>query len=267
MPDFDTLPGKGSLTVEDAILAGRKSITYPCRNIQIAYVLLAIIVPIVLKAFWPVPVFLVAGYLVAMFYDLWAIPRWRLWAYSGVWDIHQFQRSAELEGLLPKQSPMRRYGIMNKEQRATLAQLQQRFEQDEPFADNPEVPAVTQIQLRPGAYLVDGPPQQITLSNESLYPEGMPIYSWGDVHDEAVVTKSSGHTNDGGNSFGRGYASTEAYFSFYTTNSYVAIPLTDYNITLEQLDILLYTYRGRYEQARRDEVIIPIPRRGRSTGR
>lgn len=264
MPRYKLLPPQGSLSIEAALKAGKWSIEIPSRIIMMAGIILGIGLPFVLHSAWPIPLGLIGGPVLSFVYTLWRAPAWRLWAYSGVADIHQFQRSAELARLLPRQSPLENYGIMSRQQKQTLAQLQQRFRLAETFIDDVHIPEEIRLHLHTGAYFFNGPPANIVLNDKGMVLDGMGSFSWGEIRDEQVVDKAFTTRRDDDNGsyvrYRTGGTSSEPYLTFYTTDSYIAIPLSSYNMSPDRLDILLYTYRGRYETEKQKEADKPVIR-------
>lgn len=246
MPDYKQLPALGSITIEDAIQAGKRSITYPSRTILIAGSVMGILLPICGFSIWLLPVCLVAGMIAAFLYTIWMTPQWRIWAYAGVRDIHQFQRCAELELLLPKQSPMLMTGIMNFEQRTMLTRLQQRFAEDTPFIDDPDVDQVSRIY---GSLLsfTDKDKPLITISRDGIETAQHGFYAWKDIWNEHVGTKSF-ISRYSYRRMGRGASSTADYFCFICPDLQVEIPVASLGASSGELDHMLYIHRGRYHQ-------------------
>ena len=260
MPRYKLLPPQGSLSIGAVLKAGKWSIEIPSRIIMMSGIVLGIGLPFLLRSAWPIPIGLIGGPVLSFVYTLLRAPAWRLWAYSGVADIHQFQRSAEIARLLPRQSPMEGYGIMSRQQKQTLARLQERFQQNEAFIDDAHIPAESVLHLLAGAYFFDGPPANITLSNTGINLDGVGFFAWDSIRDERVVDKAT-TTRRNDSSYYRyrgGDTYSEPYFTFYTTDSYMAIPLSSYNMSPAQLDILLYMYRGRYETEKQKAAGTPI---------
>ncbi len=250
MPDFSILPECGTFSVEQALEAAERQITRPCYGIMIASTVVGFIAPF-LGAHWLfVPSSLVAGVTISITYSRWITPRWRIWAYSGVRDIHQLQRSAELAAILPKQSYMDEYGIMDYEQLVQLRILQQRFtEENDLFQDDASVPPVTEIYEDHLFNVGRDKTAIIIIDKEGITTADYGFFEWSAVCNEQVVFKSFssdcyGHRHSG-TSGGK-----VAYLTFYVTDEYIAYPLTVLDIKPEQLDLLLYIYRGRYNQKR-----------------
>ena len=245
MPDYKQLPPQGSITIEEAISAGKRDITYAVRFILILSVVIAIILPAAGLSIWLLPVCIVFGMVSAFVYTIWMTPRWRIWAYSGVSDIHQFQRCAELDLLLPKQSPFMMTGIMSMEQRGTLIRLQQRFEDDTPFIDDPDVHQVSSIY---GSLLsFDRNTPLIILTRDGIDTHAYGFYPWKDIWNEHVGTKA--FAARGAYGYGmRGATSSKDYFCFICPALQVEIPMSSLDTTAGELDHMLYIHRGRYTQ-------------------
>lgn len=242
-PDYNRLPEQGSISINNALRAGRKTIFRSGQIILIACIVIGVILPFVGCSLWYLIIGAVSGIVLSWLHASWATPRWRTWAYAGVADIHQLQRSAELEGLLPRNSFDRPASFL---QDGVPTQLQQRFMEQVPFADDPDIGAEVNVYE---SALFPSPNRrvQFRLSAAGIKLDEYELYSWNQIWDEMVVFKSFG---------GRGSTgSHKPFFTFYCSGGYMAIPLLDYTITPGQLDLLLYIYRGRHElQSRKQHI-------------
>jgi len=189
MPHYSLLPAPNSWSVEDAIRAGKRRVSRPARIIVLLGSVLALALPLGTPASWwwllLFPGSIVASYL----YTQIATPAWRIWAYAGVRDIHQFQRCAELEWLLPRRGYMRPFGIMDVRQRHQLEELQKRFAEEMPFEDDPAVPAQTAIASRRMPPFTEGSKSEIVLSAAGITVVGHALVSWNAVQDAHIGTK------------------------------------------------------------------------------
>ena len=195
---------------------------------------------------WFILIGLVAGILGSSIYALWITPKWRIWAYSGVEDIHQFQRSAELESLLPKNSFGLPYGIMNNYQLETLQRLMERFEAPTRFVDDPSVPEISNIYPGGLVFASDQDIPQLTITYFGITTPAHGFYGWQDMRDAKVAVKS-GHRH-----LNRVPMATDRveiiFLTFFCPDGFIEIPLAGLNTSIAQLDLLLYVHRGRYEQ-------------------
>lgn len=89
---------------------------------------------------------------------------------------------------------------------------------------------------------------EITLDATGIYL-GDDFYAWQDVREEQVVIKSTCGQSDHSGIGGASARSGGPYFTFYHFDYYIAIPLTALDISITQMDRLLYLCRGRYERA------------------
>ncbi len=90
-------------TVQEVVNRGFKLISLPFKIIMNASIAFSMLLLMVHFSLWDFVV-LPAGAIVAFLFSAIVTPRWRIWAYEQVADIHQLQRSAELAGLLMRQS-------------------------------------------------------------------------------------------------------------------------------------------------------------------
>ncbi|GAA4465027.1 hypothetical protein GCM10023093_16510 [Nemorincola caseinilytica] len=89
------------------------------------------------------PVFLAAFTLPFIYYFI-AMPRWRIWAFLQVRNVHELKERAILERILPRDgSWIWKLQITSAQQRAALAAVEQRFLQADVFIDDQELPYET----------------------------------------------------------------------------------------------------------------------------
>jgi len=245
MPRYNELPAQGSITIEEALKAGKKDITQGARWFMVSGPFVGIAMAFCGLSYWFILVCIVSGIVCSFVYTIWITPKWRIWAYSGVADIHQFQHCAEMEQLLPLQSPMLMTGIMSFEQRQTLARLQQRFEEDSPFIDDPDVAQVTMIYPSALSILSDSKPL-CTISRKGIETRDYGNYDWANIWDEHVGTKQF---TSRGNLFNMGLqsSSSDAYFCFTCPDLQVEVPMASLNVDSGELEQILYIHRGRFD--------------------
>ena len=244
--DYKALPAPGSISIRQALAAGKKDISNPARAILIAASLTGILIPAFGFSLWLLPICVLAGMLCSFIYTWLVMPKWRIWAYAGVYDIHQFQRAAELDRLLPRQSSWKKVGIMSRAQRATLSRLQQRFDEDPPFMDDPDVGSVSNVYEREILLYCEHKVPMISISDKGIETRQYGFYPWSDISHEAVATKSLVRSSRrlGGE---RSAGTREAFF-FVCPDGHIEIPLSELDITASELDRMLCIHRGRYMQ-------------------
>ena len=229
-------------TVQQAIDRGLKVISQPAKIIlyltPVAFILLLVLHFSVLNLL-AIPV----GILLSTIYSAWATARWRLWAYSHVSNIDQLQRSAELAGLLMIQSYDKDSLFMSRRQRQTLKSLQNRFQDEPVFIDDPSVPDETHIFC--GTFFSAARQPIITLKKNGiqLNPDG--VFTWDQISDERIIQKTFSRmsANTGENI----RAGTKDFLRFECAGQLFEIPLSSLlGITKWKLDLLLYIYRGRF---------------------
>ena len=162
-------------------------------------------------------------------------------------DIHHFQRSAELEKMLPVHSLYSRVGFMNSRQRELLAQLQARFNKDEPFIDDPAVEQ-TSIIYAPSTFGLQSHRKVMLVIDDSGIKVEDQFYSWQDIWDERIATTT--YSTDGG-PFGTDFpAGSAESFCFNVSGGKVDISLGLLDVSTAALDIIVNNHRGRYELKR-----------------
>jgi len=247
--DFETLPQRGSISIEEALRAAKQTITNPGRYIMVVGNIFSLMLPLCGLTWWILPIGVFLSSFFAITQARWVTPKWRNWAYAGVADIHQLQRSAELEALLPKHSYLNTYGIMENSQKAVLKSLQERFLEDADFMDDPTIAEVSNVYS--GAlfpFASEGKPSLI-IDCKGIYSSEFEFFAWENIREEAIVIKSFKHSQQGAfGVVGNGNSRRRAFLTFYIDDEYIAIPLHQMKEDTTQIDLLLYIHRGRYEQ-------------------
>ncbi len=135
---------------------------------------------------------------------------------------------------------------MNARQTATLEQLQERFDEDVHFIDDTAIPDETIVyasNFLPGAKIA-----MFTLSNRGIDMEEGDFFAWNEIRD-VHVARVSYATEDiylGGETRSAG---GENFFRFrYEDYGLVDIKMSSLAIDAWKLDLLLYTYQGRYNK-------------------
>ena len=193
---------------------------------------------------WWVFLLLPAGPVLSIAYTMYITPVWRTWAYESVSDIHQFQRSAELAGLLMKQSYNKAGGIMSVSRRRRLKAAQMRFAGETSFADDDSIASETIFYLE-GRY-----GQVLVLSNTGI-KLGCDLFEWTQVKDERIAPVSFSRMSP--RTGADMPAGTRLFFRFEYLGKQFELPLSSINIQPWELDLLLYIYRGRSELKRTAE--------------
>src|SRR4051812_17964468 len=99
------------ITVQQAMYRGITLIDRPSMAIMVGSTILFPIA--IMQHFYWWQLFIIpVGILLSLLYSMWVTPRWRIWAYGAVNDIHQLQRSAELAAFLKPQSQLLPGGFM-----------------------------------------------------------------------------------------------------------------------------------------------------------
>lgn len=231
-----------SVTITQAINCGLKKITTPSNIILYSATVLCILV-LIWDFSWRDLLAIPLGLLVSYLYSMYATPKWKIWAYSSVTDIHQFQRSAELAGLLLKGSHESTSGVMNSRQMEILKNLQKKFLEEPVFADDPSIPGETAIPEKSFFGVQSGP--MIVLNGSGLQLRSTGYFDWGQIEDEHIAKISQYRSYGKADTNNIGY---KVFFVFNSPAEHFEIPLSSLKITAWQLDLLLYVYRGRYMQ-------------------
>jgi len=233
------------LTVQQAITRGTRVIERPAIIILASGPVLCVLL-MVLNFSWWYLLLLPAGLLLSFLYTIIVTPRWRIWAYEHVNDIQQFERSAELEGLFGKQSVESIGSFLSIRQQEKLKALQASFLSDPVFIDDPSIPAETTIYT---SAIIPAFKKPVMVINEAGIKLDLDeIIEWSQIENDHVASVSYVRTSrtTGGDIPG----GTEDFFRFAYPGGRFEIPLSSINIPAWKLDLLLYTYRGRYAKTR-----------------
>lgn len=243
MPDYRTLLKPGDISIATAIRAGRRDIQRNSRLILTVAGCAGLLLSCFGLSLWTIPICVFCGMVVDVVYSRQIVPKWRIWAYAGVADIHQFQRCAELENLLPRNSVLKNVGRMDADQKARLALLQQRFHEELPFIDDAEVTQA--VHIYEGGWLPGDPSRPfINISREGITLRQHGFFPWSAISNEHIGFKS----------YSRGLfarsSSGAACFCFTGAGILIEIRMSRLAIGLAELDQILYIQRGRYENDR-----------------
>ena len=237
-----------TVTIPEAIDKGLKAIAYPLKKILIASMVLPAI--LVGFGFYKSGIFVLAAGLTAYFlYDLWAIPKWRLWAYEHVNDIHQFQRAAELEGLLRRQSHDVGIGFMNMQQKRKFITLRKRFLEESGFTDDLTVPSEVRFFLLGTNKIIVNEVPILALDSNGVHVGGE-YTSWEDVKDERIARVSYDSAYNVINPKSLARRRSNDIFRFENATHRYEVSMADLNIPVWHLDYLLYIYKGRHASAK-----------------
>lgn len=228
-------------SVQETINRGNRIITLSSLTILISTVALFILLLIFNLSFWDIAI-LPLGILFFILYTNWVTSKWQQWAYDNVEDIHQFQRSAEIAGLLSRQYVESSEDFMNDSQKATLMQLNNRFSEPVVFIDDDTIPGETIIYGKPSF----GYPEKhtIILNEQGIKVNNEALIGWAHIYNEHVglvsrkwQSRKTGAYVSGG---------SKNFFKFDCPQGHFETPLASLKISDWKLDLLLYIYRGRY---------------------
>jgi hypothetical protein len=238
-----------NISVQHAIKTGLKLVGFVGRVILLSFVGLCILLLFVAFSWWWF-LLIPLGMIASSIYTSWAIPRWRIWAYNGVADIHQLQRSAEICGLLPLRSPEKITGIIDIRQRGILEELVQRFNEEYDFIDDPSMPKETHIY--PASMTGAKGDPLMTINSVGIWTQNDGFFGWGQITNERIAHVSSSSRMPG--VAGIGATSSRKILRFEFSDGSFEMPLAMLHIDNWELDLLMYIYRGRFVRAGRQEI-------------
>jgi len=219
-----------SVTVQQAMDRSTRLIERPSIIIMAAGPVLCVLLLIFYFSWWDL-VLLPLAFLCSFLYTQLLTPGWRAWAYENVNDIHQFQRSAEIAGLLAPQS-----------WQDADVQVQQRLAADAQFFDDPSIPGETIIYCK--QMFMSSRKPGMTISDKGIDIQSDRFFPWSEIENERVASVGYHHT-DRLTGMDRPSGS-EQFFRFEYPDGRIEVPMSSISISAWKLDLLLYTYRGRY---------------------
>jgi hypothetical protein len=136
-----------SITVDQAIKRGHRTITYPVWFIVFGGFAAGLCLSILkLVPFWVAPLSLFFSFLPAWLYWSVFITKWRLWAFENVRNVHELKKRAIREKLIwTDGSFFEKTEIRNSNEKELWEKLLIKFDQEDLFVDDPTVPLETKI--------------------------------------------------------------------------------------------------------------------------
>ena len=140
---------RGSVSVEEAILRGKKTVMYPMVGILLGLPIVAILLSAQFDLTpWIIAAGGVLGFLFSWLYWSYAITHWRIWAYENVRNLHELKHKAFEHHLIKEDGTFsQRTEIRTKEQKHKLRQLEKKFLDEDVYRDDFNVPK--EIKIRP----------------------------------------------------------------------------------------------------------------------
>ena len=240
------------VSVKVAIERGIQMVRVPARQI-LAVTTLSIPVTWIFIGFsWVTLLHFPIGIIVASVYASRMRPKWRLWAYEHVADIHQLQRAAELAELLPVGSHNSLRGWLTLQQRTELSKLLPLFDQDAGFIDDPDIPEETSIYKRS---LTAGDSVLLVINSEGIRVDGEGIIPWPEIENERIA--NVGYVRRSRLWGNNQSAGSSRVFRFECGGKRFEFHMADVRISAWELDLLTYIYRGRWAERRSQSYEIP----------
>ncbi|SEW45598.1 STM3941 family protein [Chitinophaga arvensicola] len=130
-------------------------ITYPFLLIIIISTGITFSFPLLINQIILLPFLLPLGLLLGLLYRAFAIPKWRIWAFANVRNVHELSRRAAYAGLIFEEGNkfLSKMEIWSAADKAQWEQLQVRFQTADIFIEDPDVPAETIVYFSKAAKL------------------------------------------------------------------------------------------------------------------
>jgi hypothetical protein len=268
-----------SVTVDEAISRGHRMVNYPAMLIMFGIIGLSFylgeqeIFPL-----WAMLLSFVIGPGIAWLYWSLAVPKWRLWAFDNVRNVHELKKRAIRENLIwPDESFFGNTEIMNATEKEKWQLLQDKFNKEDIFIEDFTVPEETIIYYSKTKNFLEVIVWVVcTIAGVYMANLGGSGIIWGIIisffgafmtykeFKEATNTKPQIILND------KGIQTVSTHFyewkdirneeavsqgsgkniSYYLTYQYPRgdehLQIDDYATDMKQLNKLLVLYRGRY---------------------
>ncbi len=231
-----------TITVQEAITRAIRYIMVPVGIIMYVSAPLSIILSISCWS-WLYLLMMPGGIIVSSLYSAIATAKWRLWAYKHVNDIHQLQRSAEIARILQPNSYDQKSLFLSMNENIQLKKLQERFIQDAGFIDDRSIPDETQVYST--SFFSSSNAPEIILNDKGIQVGTEAFVAWNEIRNERV-SKSSYRSRNTLTYDTRSGVGGKTVFRFECPLGNYDTPLSSLKISGWKLDLLLYTYRGRY---------------------
>ncbi len=145
-----------TVTVDEAISRGRRMISYPVMVIMFG--IIGVSVYLSTENLIPVSyliIGIVSGLLLGWLYWSFMVTKWKVWAFDNVRNVHELQRKAvEAQLIWNEGSFWGKTEIWNSADRDKWALLQDKFNQNDVFEEDPSIPQETAIYYSKSAILV-----------------------------------------------------------------------------------------------------------------
>lgn len=127
-----------TVTVDEALSKGRKSINTPVLIIMFGLIVLSVYLVTALHiSGWFAAVGILFAFVIAWLYWSFAITKWRLWAFENVRNVHELKNRAVKEKLIwPDGSFWERTEIRSADEKQRLLNLQGKFNSPDIFNDD-----------------------------------------------------------------------------------------------------------------------------------
>jgi len=137
------------LTIDEVIKKGRIQLFWiPISMLFGLIALMVLAVSLINNGTIWIPICGFGGFFLAVFtpllYTAFMLPRWRIWAFSNVRNVHELKQTAILRRIYPKdKSFFWRLEIKSAAQKQAIQEIEKRFEIPDIFEDDPSIPYQT----------------------------------------------------------------------------------------------------------------------------
>ena len=133
----------GDLTIDEIINNGKKVILYPTIFIAVICLLSSLVICILCHENQNlISIFgVVLMFLFSILYSMTVVPKWKIWAFSNIRNVHELRKRALYENLIfPENSFLDRNSFMSNSDKSKWLEIQKKFQLEDLFEDDISVP-------------------------------------------------------------------------------------------------------------------------------
>jgi len=145
------------VTVDEAISKGKRMVNYPVVAINFGFAVLTMFLSATKQIpFWGLAIGFVLGFILSWLWWSFKITKWRVWAFENVRNVHELKKRAIRERLIwPENNFLEKTEIWSAADKETWTLLQKKFDREDLFQDDLEIPDETIIYYSKGKNLFE----------------------------------------------------------------------------------------------------------------
>lgn len=145
------------ITVDEAIAKGHRMVNYPVMVIYLGVFSITIYMGVQkMIPTWGYPIGFILGFVLAWLWWSFRIPKWKVWAFENVRNVHELKKRAIQEKLIwPDNTFFTKTEIWNTTDKEQWTYLQKKLDRDDLFQDDLAIPNETIIYYSKGKNLFE----------------------------------------------------------------------------------------------------------------